>query len=178
MIHVGLMRKFRLKEVVKLVGIAAIVASLVFVGLQIRQEQDIAVAQLLMEATARRIELSQLMSENREAWEKGLRGEELSDLDYATFASIADAYENHVLLMVVRTTLLDIKINAAFAVRAYAIQLYAYPGLRAVFYQRCSFAKLVGWGDDGGFFCTDVQDQLAILDDERPSITDMQISFF
>ena len=166
------------KHAVELVGIGAIVASLIFVGLQIRQEQDIAVAQLLMEATARGVELSQLMSENREAWEKGLRGEELSDLDYATFASIADAYENHVLLMVVRTTLFDTRIPAAFALRAHAIRLYAYPGLRAVFHQRCSFSKLVGWGDDGGGYCTDVQDQLAILDDERPSIADMQISFF
>ena len=166
------------KHAVELVGIGAIVASLIFVGLQIRQEQDIAVAQLLMEATARGVELSQLMSENREAWEKGLRGEELSDLDYATFASIADAYDSHVILMVVRTTLLDTRINAALGLRAYAIQLYAYPGLRAVYYQRCSFNKMVGWGDDGGGFCTDVQDQLAILDDERPSIADMQISFF
>ena len=68
------MRKVSIRESVELVGIAAIVASLVFVGMQVRQDQDIAVAQLLMEATARRIELSQLMSENREAWEKGLRG--------------------------------------------------------------------------------------------------------
>ena len=38
------MKSFRLKDSVELVGISAIVASLIFVGMELRQSQEIAIA--------------------------------------------------------------------------------------------------------------------------------------
>ena len=43
------MKKTDWKDIAELIGIAAIVASLIFVGLQMKQDQQIAVAQLFAE---------------------------------------------------------------------------------------------------------------------------------
>jgi len=54
------------KDTAELVGIAAIVASLLFVGLQMRLDQQIAGAQAYMDSANGLIELSQLTSDNQE----------------------------------------------------------------------------------------------------------------
>lgn len=57
----------------ELIGIFAIVVSLVFVGIQLQQDQQIAVAQLYADFDDTQIELSQLLIENEDVW---LRGEQ------------------------------------------------------------------------------------------------------
>lgn len=69
------------KDVAELLGIVAIVASLVFVGLQIRQDRAIAEAQVFAEQDAVVIEMANLISANRDLWLRGLRGDELSAAD-------------------------------------------------------------------------------------------------
>ena len=58
------------KDIVELVGIAAIVASLIFVGLQMQQSQEIAIAAQYHDRAALAIEInnSQLESGNLRAW--------------------------------------------------------------------------------------------------------------
>lgn len=77
------------KDIGELVGLTAIVGSLIFVGLQMRQDQDIAITQIWAMADQSTIELSALVSENRDLWINGLKGEELSETDQVAFRSIA-----------------------------------------------------------------------------------------
>lgn len=79
------------KGTAELVGLAAIVASLIFVGLQMRQDQEIAEAQAYVDASALLIELNQYIENNKEVWIKGLDGAELSLADKLTFRALCRA---------------------------------------------------------------------------------------
>jgi len=78
------------KETAELVGIAAIVASLVFVGFQLRQEHKIARSEVWSERNLIRAELASLVTSNSEVWVKGLQGADLVDAEKARFAAIAN----------------------------------------------------------------------------------------
>ncbi len=80
------------KDIAELVGIAAVVVSLIFVGMQIRQEQNIASTQAFFEWDDTQIEWARLVSENKDIWVRGLKNEELSESDVAAFNVIASAF--------------------------------------------------------------------------------------
>ena len=82
----------RLKEIVELVAVFSIVASLIFVGLQVRQDREIAATESVAAAADSRKYMAELISDNTKVWVNGLAGEPLSDLEAVVFASIADAY--------------------------------------------------------------------------------------
>jgi hypothetical protein len=73
------MKSIGWKEAIELVGIFAIVLSLVFVGIQLRQDQDIALAQVISDLDADLVELSQAIHQNRVVWSAGLDGRFLGD---------------------------------------------------------------------------------------------------
>jgi len=69
-------------------GIVAIVASLVFVGLQLKQSQDIAGAEAASQLLLDEIEWVNLVDANREIWIKGNKGEDLSDLEMSAYRDL------------------------------------------------------------------------------------------
>ena len=75
------------KDTLELVGIAAIVASLVFVGLQLRQEQEIAIVDTYGELSQSGVELIFKIGEQSEIWKKGLDGEHLTDEELGVFGA-------------------------------------------------------------------------------------------
>ena len=79
------------KGIAEFVGIVAIVASLMFVGFQLQQDRQLAQVEALIANQAIEIELIMLIDEDRDIWLKGLRGEELSDLDELTFEALSNA---------------------------------------------------------------------------------------
>ena len=56
------------KDIAELTGIAAIVASLVFVGMQLQQDRGISHRESYSEFVDTRIELARLLTENRESY--------------------------------------------------------------------------------------------------------------
>jgi len=81
------------KSVVELFGIGAIVASLVFVGLELRQSQNIAVAQLFQENTNVRLAVDDLLIQNADLIAKSNRKDELTpDEDIALRAVLDSVY--------------------------------------------------------------------------------------
>ena len=83
------------KEIAELVGIFAIVASLLFVGLQMRQEQQIAIVESRSSLTERNIALAELVNANAEVWRNGLDGAELSSDEQTEFDAMAEAVRIH-----------------------------------------------------------------------------------
>ena len=73
------MRTTNWKDIAELVGIAAIVASLIFVGLQMKQTQALALAEA--EGTQQTLDNSALDAINQYAkiWSKGVSGVELNE---------------------------------------------------------------------------------------------------
>jgi len=123
------MKKTDWKDTAELIGLAAIVASLVFVGLQMRLEQDIAEAQAYVDSSNGLIELSQLTAENQEVWNKGLDGAELTALETAIFEQIARAWYIRKLSQWQRSNRLDAG-NPERVIKTLAYELYKHPGLR------------------------------------------------
>jgi hypothetical protein len=82
------MKKTDWKDTVELVGIAAIVASLIFVGLQMKQAQDIAYSELDVSLLAIQAESTNLISANSDVWVRGNAGEELSPAETAVFSNL------------------------------------------------------------------------------------------
>ena len=117
------------KNIGELLGVTAIVASLIFVGLQMQQDQDIAIADTygsLAESTAN---LADLVDRNAEIWQRGLDGEALSITDRIKFLALAKAIQTHFSHIHIRWNQIG-PIAPDVAARRYAHALFIYPGLR------------------------------------------------
>lgn len=69
-------------------GIVAIVASLVFVGLQLKQSRDFAGAEGSSQLFLDQIEWVNLVNANREVWIRGNKGEDLSELEMSAYRDL------------------------------------------------------------------------------------------
>ena len=85
------MKKANWREIAELIGIAAIVASLIFVGIQLRQDEQIAQAERLATQQILDLEITRFIDERAEVWRKGLAGEEQSENDQISFEMISYA---------------------------------------------------------------------------------------
>ena len=121
------------KETAELVGIGAIVASLIFVGLQMRQTAAIARAQMYGSQLENALAAYSTIADHPEIWMRGRRGDELDPADaevfYQQVLGIADqAYyevkEGDLLGFGTTERVLDIADFAGF--------LYEIPGARRV----------------------------------------------
>ena len=126
----------KFNEVAELVGIVAIVASLIFVGLEMRQSQKIALAEIEASFVSASIEIESLISDNSEVWARGIADEELDDSDAAIFESILVALSNRNWSMQHQMRLLDRSEAADQNVHRFAAFLHRRPGLRRAWAER------------------------------------------
>jgi len=132
------MKEKNWKYFVELVGIAAIVGSLIFVGLQVRQDQQIAIAATFSTAIEATSNLATLIETNSDTWKKGLDGGELSAAEEIAFLAMVAAVEAYQLNMYIRFDRLEIG-DAERSYRNYAYAIYMHPGLRKSFSNRTDF---------------------------------------
>ena len=167
------MKKTDWKQIAELVGIAAIVASLLFVGLQMQLDRRIAETQAYMESSATGIELSQLLNENREVWIKGLRGDELSDVENSIFSDLFGTVHQRKAAIWERRVRLGAGNPDTWA-EDYAYEIYVYPGLRREFQANIDHRKerraLFGRSAPVGNFSQAVQRALSELDRSGPQV--------
>ena len=121
----------KLNDWMQVIGIFAVVVSLVFVGLQIRQDQDIAIVDSMPIRFEHAELLANLVEENRDIWVAGLDGDELSKEDFAVFAAIAEVLEQHYLHLYVRFLRIG-PLTPESASRDCAYALYQNPVLRRI----------------------------------------------
>lgn len=168
------------KDIAELIGLTAIVASLVFVGVQLQQDQDIAEAQIHIGATANVATISQSITENHSVWRRGLDGEDLTPTEQIAFNAIARAiYQRHFGLYS-RGLRLDLA-SPEFVVRRFAFIAYQYKGMRQ--YLTAKFAEdevFNGLHGRSGLrvFDQQIADELARLDEIRPSLPDKTYTAF
>ena len=163
------------KGIAELVGIAAIVASLIFVGMQVRQDGQIAQADRLATQQILDLEIARFIDERRDVWRKGLAGEELSQDDQISFDVIAyalfrqQANEN-------RMAYFLSGILAENGVRSYSLFVHQNPGLRAWFDElveiRTYTDRAYGLPDDIKYYPRIVSEQLRYLDENEPQSND------
>jgi hypothetical protein len=64
-------------DIAQLIGILAIVASLVFVGLQLKQSEQLGYSEIVGNMNDRKAALSELMTDHADLWHKACSGDEL-----------------------------------------------------------------------------------------------------
>jgi hypothetical protein len=126
----------KFNEVAELVGIVAIVASLIFVGLEMRQSHKIALAEVESAFVSTSVEIESLISDNSEVWARGIADEELGDSDAVIFKSILVALSNRNWSMQEQLRLLDRNEAADANVHRFAASLYQRPGARRAWAER------------------------------------------
>ncbi len=114
------------REFAELVGMAAIVASLIFVGLELRQSHVIATNEIRLATASANFEARNAVNEHAEIWDRGVAGESLEKPDQRVFNNLVDNYY--------RTafwnwyTRNEIGVPANRAVRTFALFLHRRPG--------------------------------------------------
>jgi len=150
------------KDLLEAIGFVALIASLVFVGLQIRQDHTIARAQDAADFDDTMIEYARVINENRDVWVKGLEGAELSTLDQVAFESVAFTVWQKFNGLYLRNQILGDDAVLGGAARQIASEMFVYPGLRKYFLARCAHRESMGQIVS---FCDDIRTQLKALDD-------------
>ncbi|NOR36686.1 MAG: hypothetical protein GQ577_08060, partial [Woeseiaceae bacterium] len=126
----------KFNEIAELVGIVAIVASLIFVGLEMRQSQKIALAEIEANHVSASVEIQSLISDNSEVWTRGIANEELDDSDAAIFESMLVALSDRNWSLQYQMRLLDRHDYADAVVHQFAAYLHRRPGLRRALTER------------------------------------------
>lgn len=125
------MKKSNWKDTAELIGIVAIVASLIFVGYQLQLDRRIATAQLETSNFEARYAINQLISDNADIWLRANDGEELTREEALIFSNIVDSAVGRAFATAqsfdeLGSSIRDINIEN------FAIWLYQYPAVRKI----------------------------------------------
>jgi hypothetical protein len=127
------------KNVAESVGITAIIASLVFVGLQLRQTQDIANSEVAAKLLIDDFEWVNLVNQNRDVWIRGNRGDDLDELEQSAYRDLALIRDSIAFFRY--RQLDDLDISGAIVVADFATHLHQSPGARREWNRRIEHYK-------------------------------------
>ncbi len=119
----------KLNDWLQVIGIFALVASLIFVGLQIKQTQEIGqgeAAAAILESTS---SFRNTIVDNAEIWRSGCMGEELGEGDQTKFAKMYVSYLATVYWLWLSNDIGVIQFDAGSIEYAYAANVHRYPGI-------------------------------------------------
>jgi len=125
------MKSMNWRDVVELIGISAIVASLIFVGLEMRQARDIALSELAIGYMAASDDGRRDINAHADIWARGSNGEDLSVADAIIFKNLVMSDNNRTFFA--STQFAKLAPNSNFqSTYNYARRLHQNPGARAV----------------------------------------------
>lgn len=125
----------KLRDWLEIVGLFSVVASLIFVGMQMRQEAAIAATDSVWSRSGAITALADLINNNSAVWIAGLHGDELTPSEEAEFQGMAEAVESFFVATFVRFNnfrSVSEDQQAEEAINDYVYALYAHEGLRRV----------------------------------------------
>jgi hypothetical protein len=110
-------------------GLLGVIVSLVFVGLQLEQTEDVAQAELGESSVTWGIELSALISDNADVWHRACLGEELSPPERIIAGNIYWRYTQGNLNSWVRLETTGVGVyESTFISNAFAANIHRHPG--------------------------------------------------
>jgi hypothetical protein len=122
------------RTIAETIGIMAIVVSLVFVGIQLQQDRQLAQVSSFGSTTESANALAELVQSHSQVWVRGLDDEELTDAELAVFMSMIRAVESRYMNFIIRWQAAGVEsLDPETHVRIFAYYIYMYPGLRRVF---------------------------------------------
>lgn len=122
------MESKKLNDWLQIVGLFGVIASLIFVGIQVRQTQVIAEGESAMLSIEPTIAARQLLIDNIDVWIKGCAGESMSASEQAAFAQLHRGYTQiaYFAWLTSRHNILDL--NPDDLVFGLAANIHRYPG--------------------------------------------------
>ena len=163
------MKKDSWKDWLEGVGIVAIVASLLFVGLQLRQSQKIALAEGYFSILSIRNDLSRSIRADLNTWNKAISGEKLSPDEALIFATLVNQINESRYLEYIATREIAGEDAARPVMHDFAIFMYSNPAAKSVWLARedylVNYRKEVNPdGDNLSYWRDAIISDLAILE--------------
>ena len=164
-------------------GVFGVIGSLVFVGLELRQDSDINQSQLLSSDQIIALEFERLVQENPIIWFKGLEGSELDENEKIIFNSMAYT-QFRVQANFHRRRLLfeEDNNNQALFSKPYAFFIYQNSGLRNWFdrliEKRSQIDSAFNDGNELRYYPLVISNLLSILDETKPPISNPKFGPF
>lgn len=116
----------------QLVGLFGIMASLFFVGIQVRQTQAIGEGESATNFIAITVAAREMLASQTDVWVKGCLGEEMSVADEAAYAQLYRTYAqtSYLAWLAARNGILDL--DPGSLTKAYAANIHRYPGFASM----------------------------------------------
>ncbi len=130
------MSRLQLNDWLEGICILAIVASLIFVGLQMRQAQDIALGEAFLSLMSSRIELGNSIKDDVDIWMKGAAGEELLNEESAVFAVLVNQVNDFKFYTYAQRVQLNGREASEYIIHDFALILYHNSGALPVWRAR------------------------------------------
>jgi len=118
------------KNIGEFIALAAIVASLIFVGFQLRQDRDVAIAESTQSSEASAAEVNAMIAEHAGVWLKGRNDETLSETELIVMRRLVDTLYRRARYTSQMRRQLGRHGNASL--QDLAIMLYENPGARRI----------------------------------------------
>ena len=126
------MKPSNLKDSAELIGIVAIVASLIFVGLQMQQAEVIARSEMNASILANRIEMHAAIIEHPDIWERGNNGEKLEPDEATIFSRQVTIINDEAFFSVQQSLIWGLPEMAEADMAIFAAYLHENPGALGV----------------------------------------------
>lgn len=127
------------KDFLELIGITAIVASLIFVGLQLQQSQAIAGSELAAKLLTDDMEWINLVNQNRDVWIRGNRGDNLNEVETSAYRDLLGINVSRSFLRY--RQLQNIGLGGEMLVAQFVTFLHLNPGARVEWQRRAEHKK-------------------------------------
>ena len=137
------MTDLKLKDWFEAFGVVAIVASLVFVGMEIRQSRQIAVMDQLGVLSEIQNGFRDMVADHADVWHRGCTGVELTDAEKVMFAQIFSRYTATTIITNMRGNI-GLFQGSQRWVENYALNIHRFSALRVVF----DSYRLSAWNHD------------------------------
>ena len=126
------MNSEKVNDWLQIVGMFGIMASLVFVGVQVRQTQVIGEGESAMRSFEATIAAKQLFIDNIDVWVKGCAGEEMSVAEEATFAHLYTTYATASFFSWLNAQHNILDLSPDNIVYGFAANIHRYPGIARI----------------------------------------------
>ena len=145
----------KLNAWLQLLGMLGIIASLMFVGLQIKQTDVIASLESQENAISRNLATMEFIAENIDVWQRGCADEELTLAEQGLMAQLYWAYVNNNFTGWRRLQLSDFReVDGGYVIAVFAAHIHRYPGFKKIHESRIAWDELLGGGARSEFVST------------------------
>lgn len=157
------------RSMAEFVGISAVVLSLVFVGFQMRQTNDVAFMELDATMVGIKVDIADLVAANSELWVTGNAGRELNAVESVVYAELISAVNTRWVVLESHASRLGRDDIADLIRRDWAGFLHQNPGARRVWLSQeetlIKYRRLLApEAEDFSFWRDAIQSELATLD--------------